>query len=242
MQRPVIGVIACNRAAGEDIAASVMHRYITAAIAHADVAALLVPSLPDHMTIAEVLPRVDGIMLTGSISNVGPGRYGDDSPDPPGPFDAARDAMALGLVDAALLAGKPVLGVCRGFQEINVAFGGTLRRDLGDRAPLPHHAPDGSSFTEMFEHRHAVALAPGGVLATAFGRETLTVNSVHYQGIDRLGAGLAVEATAPDGVIEAVSARRHGTPLLAVQWHPEWDAADPDSARIFQMFGAMLRG
>ena len=213
-------------------------------MAYADAAALLVPSMPELMKASEVAARLDGLMLTGSPSNLDPALYGQEVVDAPGPFDAARDAMTADLIRAMLDLGRPVFGVCRGFQEINVAFGGTLRRDMAASDELiDHHAPDEVDFNGMFDHEHRVDLAPGGVLATAFGAQAATVNSVHYQGVDRLGEGLAVEARAPDGVVEAVSASVNGAPVLAVQWHPEWKTErNPQSQAFFQLFGRALRG
>ena len=240
--RPILGVIACNRIVGSEPAQAVMERYIRSAMTHADVAALIVPSLPDLMTVAEVAPRLDGILLTGSPSNVESRRYGGCGGD--GPFDEGRDEAALGLVREMINLGRPVFGICRGFQEINVALGGTLRRDVSaPDAPLPHHAPDGVSFDAMFDHLHPVQLHQGGMLARALGSGEATVNSVHYQGIDRLADGLSVEATAPDGLIEAYSARPNRAPLLAVQWHPEWDAdRNPESRAFFHLLGQAMRG
>jgi putative glutamine amidotransferase len=140
--------------------------------------------------------------------------------------------------------GRPVLGVCRGFQEVNVAFGGSLRRDTS-RSPdlIAHHAPAGSDLETLFAHQHEVGLTPGGVLARNLGRDRLRVNSVHFQGVGRLGDGLEAEARAPDGLVEAVSARVNGAPVLAVQWHPEWDTArNPDSQAFFHLLGQALRG
>jgi putative glutamine amidotransferase len=244
MTRPVAGIICCTRTVGVEPAQAVMNRYVASAMAYADAAALLVPSMPELMKASEVAARLDGLMLTGSPSNLDPARYGQDVPDAPGPFDAARDAMTADLIQAMLDLGRPVFGVCRGFQEINVAFGGTLRRDMAASGELvPHHAPDEVDFNGMFDHEHRVDLAPGGVLATAFGAQAATVNSVHYQGVDRLGEGLAVEARAPDGVVEAVSATVNGAPVLAVQWHPEWKTErNPQSQAFFQLFGRALRG
>jgi len=236
--RPVVGIIACNRQTGGEASISVMRRYVEAAIRYADCAALVIPSLPEAMRAAEVVPRLDGLMLTGSPSNVEPARYGDAGTSA-GPFDPARDSMTAELITAARSAAKPIFGICRGFQELNISFGGTLRRDLGDRQPVPHHAEEQSDLGIMFAHRHPVSLAPAGRLAAAYGRPSLMVNSVHYQGVDRLGAGLSVEATADDGVVEAFSAPG----ILAVQWHPEWATSeDPDAQALFRAFGAMLRG
>lgn len=239
--RPVLGIICCTRTIGTEPAQVVMERYVRAAMRHADVAALLVPSLPDLMSAAEVALRLDGILMTGSPSNVAPGRYGDR--DGGGPFDPARDEIAIGLVKAMADCAKPIFGICRGFQEINVALGGTLRRDTSSSDDLiRHHAPEGTGFDAMFEYHHGVTLAKGGMLAAAFGKPSLEVNSVHYQGIDTLAPGLSVEATAPDGLVEAFSARLGEAPLLAVQWHPEWDDADPDSRTFFNLLGRALRG
>lgn len=240
--RPVLGVIACQRTVGTEPAQAVMERYIRSAMVHADVAALIVPSLPDLMSAAEVAPRLDGILLTGSPSNVDPARYRDDGGD--GPFDPGRDEIALTLVGRMIDAGRPVFGICRGFQEINVALGGTLRRDTSANAELlRHHAPDGADFDAMFDHLHPVHLTEGGMLAKALGKADLSVNSVHYQGIGELAPGLAVEARAPDGLVEAYSARPNGAPLVAVQWHPEWDAdRNTDSAAFFRLLGRAMRG
>ena len=242
MSRPVLGVIACNRLVGSEVAQAVMNRYIRAAMTYADVAALIIPSLPDLMTAAEVAPRIDGILLTGSPSNVATQLYGEDGGD--GPFDVDRDEIALSMVDRMIELQKPVFGICRGFQEINVALGGTLRRDTSASDTLiRHHAPENVGFDEMFDHRHGVELVDGGLLAKAYAKPSLDVNSVHYQGIGTLAEGLTVEARAPDGLIEAYSARPNGAPLLAVQWHPEWGTKnDPDSQTYFHLLGKALRG
>lgn len=240
--RPVLGVIACNRMVGSEVAQAVMNRYIRAAMAYADVAALIIPSLPDLMTAADVAPRIDGILLTGSPSNVATRLYGEDGGD--GPYDDGRDEIAMSMVDRMIHAQKPVFGICRGFQEINVALGGSLRRETSTSDTLMrHHAQNDVGFDAMFDHRHAVDLTDGGMLADAYGKGALDVNSVHYQGIGKLADGLNVEARAPDGLVEAYSAWPNGAPLLAVQWHPEWGTEnDPDSQIYFQLLGKALRG
>jgi putative glutamine amidotransferase len=253
--RPVLGIIACNRAFAtgahsSEPAQMVMERYIRAAMTYADVAALIIPALPDLMTAAEVAPRLDGILLTGSPSNIAPMRYGDadGAKKSEGPFDDGRDEIAIGMVKRMIDLQKPVFGICRGFQEINVALGGTLRRDTSSNdgnndGLLRHHAADDVSFNAMFDHHHPVTLASGGILAAGYGKSALEVNSVHYQGIAALAPALLVEATAPDGLIEAYSARPNGAPVLAVQWHPEWDTEnDPDSQTYFHLLGKALRG
>ena len=244
MSRPVLGVICCNRSVGTEMAQAVMQRYLVAALRHADTAALLIPSLPELMRAEEVAPRLDGLLLTGSPSNVEPHRYGHGgAEDAYGPFDPDRDEMTFSLIRAMIARGRPVFGICRGFQELNLAFGGTLRRDCATHPELVgHHAPDEVAFDALFDHTHPVTLTPGGRLAQAYGRTALTVNSVHYQGVDRLGEGLQVEARAPDGLIEAVSGRVDGAQVLAVQWHPEWHVdRHPDSQRYFHILGEALR-
>ena len=242
--RPVAGIICCTRTVGIEPAQAVMNRYVAGAMRHADAAALLVPSMPELMKASEVAARLDGLMLTGSPSNLDPALYGEEIGDAPGPFDLARDTMTADLIKAMLDLGRPVFGVCRGFQEINVAFGGSLRRDMASSPELiAHHAPDEVDFNGMFDYLHPVDLTPGGVLATAFGASSAVVNSVHYQGVDRLGEGLTVEARAPDGVVEAVSANVNGAAVLAVQWHPEWKPDQNVQSQIFfQLFGRALRG
>ena len=240
--RPVLGIIACQRTVGTEPAQAVMERYVRAAMRHADVAALLIPSLPDLMSANEVAPRLDAVLLTGSPSNLESRRYNDAGGE--GPFDPGRDEIAIRMVEAMIGRQRPVFGICRGFQEINVALGGTLRHDTSASGELlAHHAPDDTGFAKMFDHLHPVALAQGGILAKGLGKAELTVNSVHFQGIDRLAAPLSIEATAPDGLIEGYSARIEGAPVVAVQWHPEWDAdTNPDSAAFFQLLGRATRG
>lgn len=243
--RPVLGVIACNRMVTDGQAAqAVMTRYLTAAMTYADAGALLIPAMPELMQAREAALRIDGLLLTGTPSNLDPKRYGELIDDAPGPFDPARDEMTSRLIETMLAMGKPVFGICRGFQELNVAFGGTLRRDMAFHPDLlAHHAPENHSFDQFFDHSHPVKLTPGGVLHRAYDREELNVISVHYQGADRLGAGLKVEAVAPDGVVEAVSANVNGAQVLAVQWHPEWRAHDePDRQTFFRLMGKALRG
>ena len=240
--RPVLGLICCTRDVGLELGQAVVNRYVLAAARHARASTLLAPSLARAADAADIAPRLDGLLLTGSPSNVETRRYGVVDPTADGPFDADRDEMALRLTEAMIAAGKPVFGVCRGLQELNVAFGGTLRRDLGRADALGHHAPDGADLDQMFAHEHEVTLRPGGVLAQSFGRDRLRVNSVHYQGVDRLGAGLTPEAQAPDGVVEAFSAEVGDARVLAVQWHPEWDADhNPQSAQFFDLLGRALR-
>jgi putative glutamine amidotransferase len=242
--RPVLGMICCRRSVGTEHAQAVMERYLYGAAPHIDAIPLLIPSLPKLVDATEVAARIDGLMLTGSPSNLEPRRYGEEVPGAAGPFDPNRDAMAMALADAMMEAGKPVFGICRGFQELNVHFGGTLARDMmAPHRSIQHHAPDDVTFADMFEHRHPVKLEEGGALLAAIGTRDIIVNSVHYQGVDKLGKGLRIEARAPDGVVEAFSTTARGAPVLAVQWHPEWKPeGDENSRKIFGLMGRVLRG
>lgn len=236
--RPLLGVSCCVREVGGEGAYSVMTRYARAAAIYAEATVLLVPAMPDVMAARDIAGQLDGLLLTGSPSNVAPARYGQDAPDAPGPFDPSRDAMSLGLIEEMIERGRPVFGVCRGFQELNVALGGTLRRDL-----VGHHAPPGVSLEEMFAFQHPVSLTPGGVMDGAIGGALEPVNSVHFQGVERLAPGLEVEATAPDGLIEAFSGRINEARLLGVQWHPEWGVETrPDYCAFFSLLGGAMRG
>jgi putative glutamine amidotransferase len=247
MTRPILGFICCRRVltigGGPDPAQAVMERYIHGVASNVGAIPVLIPSLPKLVDAAAVMARLDGLLLTGSPSNMEPACYGSEAPGE-GPFDHDRDAMSQALVGASLALGKPVFGICRGFQEMNVYFGGTLRGDLStaERA-LPHHAPDAvSDLAGMFAHRHAVTIEPGGMLAPVLGSGEISVNSVHYQGVDRLANGVTVEARAPDGVVEAFSTVQNGTPALAVQWHPEWrPGEDSNAIKLFELMGSMLR-
>jgi putative glutamine amidotransferase len=240
----VLGVICCNREISGQPAQSVMTRYLNSSLTYAEAAGLLIPAMPDLFHAREVAPRLDGLLLTGTPSNLDPKRYGELVDDAPGPFDPDRDEMTSRLIEAMLELSRPVFGICRGFQELNVAFGGTLRRDMAEHpALLAHHAPKEASFDAMFDHTHPVTLMKDGILRQAYERDDLDIVSVHYQGVDKLGAGLNVEAVAPDGVVEAVSANVNGARVLAVQWHPEWKAHEnPQSQTFFKLLGRALRG
>jgi putative glutamine amidotransferase len=235
--RPVIGLICCNEVSERPIQA-VASRFIQPLSTLSGASVLLVPAMIEAVDLDALPQRLDGLLLTGSRSHVAPWRYGgDDREDMP--RDERRDAVALALADRMIEAGRPVFGICRGLQELNVLFGGTLTEAL----PAHHHSED-VPFEALFEHDHEVALVDTGMLADATGAARLTVNSVHRQGIDRLGTGLAVEARATDDdLIEAFSARPHRAPVLGVQWHPEWGgAARPDGQAFFHLIGNALQG
>ncbi|MCT7377734.1 gamma-glutamyl-gamma-aminobutyrate hydrolase family protein [Chelativorans salis] len=222
---------------------AVPEQYLEAALSAAGVLPVLVPSFGDRLDLDALLASVDGVMLTGAKSNVHPSHYGGEADDRNGPYDERRDATTLPLIRKAIAAGVPLLAICRGIQEMNVALGGSLAGEIQEReGTLDHRAPESPSQAERFAIRHPVSIKPGGCLAGVFGAGEINVNSVHRQGVDRLGPNLQVEATAPDGTVEAVSVV--GAPAFAVgvQWHPEyWAASDSASKRIFAAFGDAVR-
>jgi putative glutamine amidotransferase len=247
MTRPILGFICCRRVlmigGKPDPAQAVMERYIHGVSAYVGAIPVLIPSLPDLVDARAVMARLDGLLLTGSPSNMEPARYGGESPGE-GPFDPDRDAMSQALIGASLELSKPVFGICRGFQEMNVYFGGTLRGDLSTPGrALEHHSPEAiTDLPGMFAHRHPVMIEHGGLLESALGHGEISVNSVHFQGVDRLADGVTVEARAPDGVVEAFSKQVGDTTALAVQWHPEWEPqADPNALKLFGLMGQILQ-
>jgi putative glutamine amidotransferase len=239
-KRPLVGVICCQRNPDDPIQA-VAERYLRAApFVGADF--VLVPSTPDIMDAKSILSRLDGVLLTGSPSNVAPKLYGNADVGE-GPFDPGRDGMAFALIAEAAERNRPVLGICRGFQEVAVAYGATLRPDLAAAGrEQVHHTEPGVSLEGMFALEHRVDLAANGVLERVMGAPAITVNSAHFQGVRDLGNMLAVEATSADGVVEGIRPLS-GERILAVQWHPEWRVADNANSReLFAWFGLLLRG
>jgi putative glutamine amidotransferase len=172
--------------------------------------------------VADLLPMVDGVLLTGSPSNVEASRFGAAAL-PGDLLDPRRDALTMALVPAAIAAGTPILGVCRGLQEMNVALGGSLHQQLHSEPGLmDHREPEDPDLDVQFATRHEVRLAPGSAFAQWAGGTTAQVNSLHGQGIKRLGQGLAAEALAPDGLVEGVRVESAPGFAFGVQWHPEW--------------------
>jgi putative glutamine amidotransferase len=223
--RPVIGVIACGRTVEGEPAQAVKHRYLEAVERFANAVPLIVPTNQRPENAAVVVARLDALLLTGSNSNIAPSRYGSDAPGQ-APTDDGRDDFGQALIHAAITAAKPVFGICRGLQEINVALGGTLKDLRASIGPDFHHAPPEASLAESSGFTHPILVTPNGILHRFAEADHLEVNSVHYQAIDRLAEGLVTNATGPEGVIEAVAATTTPAPVFAVQWHPEWR---PDS-------------
>jgi putative glutamine amidotransferase len=243
MKRPVVGIIANAALVNNEFPVQATGMANVTAIA--DVAGampLLIPSLARAMDIPALLGLCDGFLFTGGRPNVHPKHYGEEATPAHGAFDEERDAVTLPLIRLAVDRAVPILGICRGFQEFNVAFGGSLHpeiRDLPGR--LNHRMPPDAPIAEKFAHRHSVTFTPGGIFARMLGAEEVMVNSLHGQGIKTCGPRIRIEGLAPDGTEEALVV--DGAPgfALAVQWHPEWNAAEDRVSRpLFSAFGAAL--
>jgi putative glutamine amidotransferase len=237
-----VGIV-CDRGVHDDLP---IHRagdaYIAAIRDGAGALPLLIPALDRPLPTADLLDAFDGFVFTGAVSNVDPARYGGPAPRDPSLRDVARDDLSLPLIGAAIGAGKPVLAICRGFQELNVALGGTLHQHVHELpGRLDHREDEAAPLAVQFGPAHDIAVVPGSLLAAITGLERATVNSLHHQGIDRLAPGLHADAAAPDGQIEAVSCPEVPGFVLGVQWHPEWGwAENPLSRAIFAAFGKSL--
>ena len=241
--KPLIGIPADRRLLGAHPFHCVGEKYIAAVADGARAIPVLIPALGDGLDLEDLLERFDGLMLTGSPSNVQPHHYGGPASDPGTLHDPERDATTLPMIPRAIAAGMPVLAICRGFQEMNVAFGGTLWQKLQEVDGFRDHREDKDQPVDVqYAPAHPVQLVPGGLLAKLAGRDRLDVNSLHAQGVQQLGAGLAVEATAPDGVIEAFRAVDAPAFAVGVQWHPEWKMQTNDFSRaLFGAFGDAAR-
>ena len=236
--KPVVLVPACNRQVGKHPFHIAGKKYIDA-VRLAGCQPLVVPSAaPDEFD--ALLDLADGLLLTGSPSNVHPSRFGEDLRDPSLPLDPYRDEWTLPLIPRAIERGLPFLAICRGAQETNVALGGTLHQAVHEiEGHLDHRDPDDEPVEVQYAPAHPVDVMPGGVLARLLQRERIDVNSLHGQAVNRLADGLRVEARALDGVIEAFSKPDASGFNLAVQWHPEWQAAsNPVSMALLAVFGA----
>jgi len=218
-------------------------KYITAVRDAAEALPLLIPVLEPPIAIAELLAAVDGLLFTGSPSNVSPRHYGGSGPREGVLLDEKRDFTTLPLLKAAVDAGVPVLCLCRGFQELNVAFGGSLYQHVHElEGRLDHREDKNAHLDVQYGPAHDVRVAEGGLLSQLVALRSFQVNSLHSQGIDRLAPGFHADAIAPDGTIEAISMPGAKGFLLGLQWHPEWRwRENAASHAIFAGFGAALR-
>lgn len=241
--KPLIAVAADTRAFDGYHWHCSPNTYLDAAIHVAGVIPLLVPAFGDEIDLDAVLDAVDGVLVTGSKSNVHPSLYGVAPTSAHEPFDEARDATSIPLLRRALERGIPVLAICRGIQELNVALGGSIATEIQDLAGrMDHRAPVSDNQAERFKIHQNVSVKEGSCLASIIGAGEVKVNSVHRQAIERLAANLAVEAMAPDGTIEAVSVTNAKAFAVGVQWHPEyWAKTDAPSRKLLAAFGEAVR-
>jgi len=235
----VVGIPCCTRRLDDELHHATPARYGAALLATIGAVPLLIP--PTGEAQIAVLDRLDGVLVSGSPSNVEPHHYGGGISVTPDSHDPARDATTLPLIREAVRRGTPLLAICRGIQELNVALGGTLHQTVhGVPGRGDHRAPEGSNAI-AFGKAHAVALS--GRLATIMGAQQIQVNSLHGQAIDRLAPGLVAEAVAEDGTIEGVRLETATGFVVGVQFHPEWEPLDdPPSLALFRAFGEACRG
>lgn len=239
---PRVGLPTDRKMIGPHPFLAVGEKYVRAVVEGAECLPLLIPGLQPPLPLADVLDSVDGLLLTGAYSNIEPHHYTDEPSYAGNLHDPARDETNLGLIPLAIERDLPILAICRGFQEVNVALGGTLHQKVHETGDYDDHRENPKDDLDaQYAPSHPIDLRPGGLLAGIAGGARAEVNSLHGQGIARLGQGLTIEATAPDGLIEA-----YGRPgndfLLAVQWHPEWRVREnPFYLGIFRAFGDACR-
>ncbi|HEX6609485.1 MAG TPA: gamma-glutamyl-gamma-aminobutyrate hydrolase family protein [Hyphomicrobiaceae bacterium] len=249
MTMPVVGVIGNAHLVDERFAVQLVGERNLRAIAQVSNALpLMFAGVPDITDIGQLLEAVDGILLTGARANVHPKRFQVEPHAAHEPYDEGRDALALALIEACVARAVPILGICRGFQEMNVAFGGSLHPEIRELPGRMNHRmfrletgeihPDPNV---IFAERHDVTLVQGGTFARMFGRESIRVNSLHGQGILDLGVRVVVEGVAEDGTIEAIRIADAPGFALGVQWHAEYDAqSNAVNRALFEAFGAAL--
>lgn len=244
MARPIVGIIGNAYLINDEYPAQACGTHNIEAVSNvAEAVPFVVPSTPDYVSVAELINSCDGFVFTGGRPNVHPEEYGEEETEAHGFFDRDRDRLTLPLIRAAVDAGLPVLGICRGFQEFNVAYGGTLYpeiRDLPGR--MNHRMPPDGTLEEKFALRHEIALDQASIFSQIFGSDRVMTNSLHGQGIKTAGERVLIEGHAPDGTPEAIRIKDAASFALAVQWHPEYQAAnDPVSKPLFEAFGKALR-
>ncbi|HLI10229.1 MAG TPA: gamma-glutamyl-gamma-aminobutyrate hydrolase family protein [Alphaproteobacteria bacterium] len=239
----LVGLPACVKEINEHPFHACNERYLTAVVVAAEAVPLIIPALGDSCALTALVGRLDGLLLTGSPSNVEPHHYEGPASVAGTKHDPFRDATTLPLIREAVRAGLPLLAICRGIQELNVALGGTLHQRVQELpGKMDHRMPQGQPREIQYGPRHPVRLTPGGFLAGLAGTTEIMVNSLHAQAIDRPAQRLVIEALSPDGVIEAVRVADAPAFAVGVQWHPEWRVMEnPVSRALFAAFGAAVR-
>ncbi|MBC7132365.1 MAG: gamma-glutamyl-gamma-aminobutyrate hydrolase family protein [Roseovarius sp.] len=244
MTRPVVGIIGNQHQIDNRYPTHAGGTMNSAAVAEvAGCLPLIIPADPRFVSVAELMEVCDGFLLTGGRPNIHPEEYGEPPTEAHGTFDRARDAITLPLVRACVARGQPFFGICRGFQEVNVALGGSLHPEIRD---LPgrdnHRMPPDATIEEQFALRHKVRFTRGSVFHRLLGAEEVMTNTLHGQGVMRPGDRVVIDGWAPDGTPEALHVAGAPGFALAVQWHPEWNAAnDPVSRPLFVAFGDAVR-
>lgn len=241
--KPLIGIPACVREVDGHPYHVAGDKYLRALVEAADCVPLTIPAFGDLLDLTGIIGQLDGLMLTGSKSNVHPSHYQATATPEHEPYDQARDRTTLTMITEALGQGVPLLAICRGIQELNVALGGSLHARVHEQPGFDdHRRPVHDDLDVQYGPRHPVALRPDGDLCALFGTTEIMVNSLHWQAIDRLSDRLIVEATAPDGTIEAVRVADAANFALGVQWHPEYKVMENEhSRRLFTAFGDAAR-
>ncbi len=245
MARPLIGIVGNYYVVNDDYPVQASGEMNIEAVSEiCNSIAVIIPSIPINAKATELADICDGFVFTGGRPNVHPKFYGQKETLAHGIFDLNRDSVTLPLIKHCVQARKPILGICRGFQEFNVAFGGTLHpeiRDLPGR--MNHRMPLEGTLEEKFAIRHRIELVDGGLFSKILNASQIMVNSLHGQGIDKTGERIILDGFASDGTPEALYIRDAEAFSLAVQWHPEWNAKkDEVSVSIFEAFGKALRG
>jgi putative glutamine amidotransferase len=241
--RPLVGLPADTYVKDGFMFHSLGDKYVRALTDVAGVDAVMIPSQLDHDNMDGLLAHFDGILMTGAVSNVHPPHYGEDATEDHEPYDHHRDATTLKLIRTVVARGLPLFCICRGFQELNVAMGGSLETELQrGEGRLDHRAPKSDDVDVRYAPSHPIAISSGGMLHRLLGKDETMVNSIHRQGIKRLGNGLNIEAMAPDGIVEAISVKSAKAFAFGTQWHPEFKAANnADSKKLFAAFGDAVR-
>lgn len=239
---PLVGLPADTYESHGFIYHSLGDKYVRAVAEVAKCSPVMIPAIIDALHLDAMLDHFDGILMTGAVSNVHPPHYGEEPSADHEPYDHARDAMTLTLIRKVIARGMPLFCICRGFQELNVVMGGSLETELQrGEGRLDHRAPQSDDVTVRYALAHDIAITKGGMLEKVLGKSATRVNSIHRQGVKKLAPGLHAEATAPDGVIEAVSVKDAKGFAFGTQWHPEYRAAEnPDSVKLFEAFGAAV--
>jgi len=236
---PVVGIICDKEVIGPHPFHIAGEKYIKAISDSSHCLAILIPAMADESSMDQLLTMLDGILLPGGYSMVDPLHYQDEPAEVDTKLDTARDNTSLSIIVKAVAQGIPVLGICRGFQEMNVAFGGSLHQKLHENGHYFEHRENKTlTIEQQYSANHHVNVIADGKLANIVNRAAIEVNSLHTQGVDRLAENLTIEAIAEDGLVEAFSVTQSESFAMAVQWHPEWRVEEnKQSTQLFHAFG-----